>query len=125
MKLDLRIFAAAILMVVIAQPAVADPAAALRQAQTYIDERKYEEAAALLEAVVPEAELLRDDRQRRNALFAIHFMAALAHSGRLDEKSAVGHLDAALDANPTARMTNPGRFPPRFVTLFNEAQARK
>lgn len=100
--------------------AASDPAEALSQARTHITNRQFREAATLLAPALEAAETIADEAMRTQALAALHFYSAVAHSGLRDDTEATRHLRLYLAATPNARNIDSSKYDRRFVALFND-----
>lgn len=96
-----------------------DPAAALAQGREHIAAKRYAEAATVLEGGVVGAGQISDENIRTQALSAIHFYAAVAHSGAGNDARTREHLREYFRANPTARV-DPAKYDKKFVAAFND-----
>ena len=109
--------------VFVALPVLAsDPAADLARGRNAIKNRDYSEAAQILRSGIESAESIGDAGQKKEALAALHFYAALAtfHSGR--DSAARSHLVSFFANQPNATRIDPKRYDPDFATLFNQVR---
>lgn len=97
-----------------------DPASSLDQGRKAIAEKRYKAAIEALEPAREMVAAIRDETERRQALAAIHFYLAAAHSGAGNEKEAREHLKEFFERVPNARRIDANKYQRRFVALFNE-----
>ncbi|MGZ5431959.1 MAG: GWxTD domain-containing protein [Thermoanaerobaculia bacterium] len=107
----------------VVQAGAPDPAAALAAAKADIAAKKYSRAVAVLEPAIDACETIADPAQQKQALTAVHFYMAVAHSGMRRDDDALSHLRAALRHTPNLRAVDPTRYDDDFVDLFNRARA--
>ncbi|HET7711633.1 MAG TPA: GWxTD domain-containing protein [Thermoanaerobaculia bacterium] len=120
----LRYLAVALLsLVVLPVQAAVDPAAALAEAKSLINARKYSEAVTALEpALQATANMPEGTAKKQEALTALHFYSAVALSGLQRDDEALSHLEAALRYSPNIRGIDRKSYDPRFVSLFDRAR---
>lgn len=109
--------------VFVALPVLAsDPAADLARGRNAIKNRDYSQAAQILRSGIESAESIDNEGQKKEALAALHFYAALAtfHSGR--DTAARSHLANFFANQPNATRIDPKRYDPDFATLFNQVR---
>lgn len=113
----------AILMITVSLSAASstdEAAEALQHGKQAIAARNFDEAVAVLKKGLETAARIEDADTREQALSALHFYAAVAHSGAVDVKAARSHLDEFFRLAPHSRVLDSTKYDVRFVTLFNE-----
>ncbi|MFZ2492551.1 MAG: GWxTD domain-containing protein [Thermoanaerobaculia bacterium] len=118
-KLPLLI-ALALLTTALSASAAVDPFDAFSKARSHIASKQYREALALLEPALESAATMTDAATRSQAVSAIHFYTALAHSQLKSESEAREHLQAYFAVTPNAKRIDPNKYDKAFVALFDE-----
>lgn len=93
---------------------------AVGQGQAALEQKKYEDAARVLQAGLPAAAAIEDPATRQQALAAIHFFSALAFSGHGDAARTREQVELFLVQLPKSTSVDKGQYPPEFVATFGE-----
>ncbi|HSN68847.1 MAG TPA: hypothetical protein VLV48_06360, partial [Thermoanaerobaculia bacterium] len=93
---------------------------AVGQGQAALEQKKYEDAARLLQAGLPAAAAIEDPAIRQQAFAAIHFFSALAYSGNGDVSREREQVELFLVQLPKSTSVDKGQYPPEFVATFGE-----
>lgn len=99
----------------------ADPAAELARGRAALNKRDYASAAQILSDAVPSAEMILSEDERKQALAALHFYAALAYHNVPDLDQTKEHLKAFFELQPNARI-DPKTYGQPFTTVFNQVR---
>lgn len=112
--------AVALLTTALSASAAVDPLEAFTKARSHIAARQYGEAIALLEPALESTASISDAATRSQAVSAIHFYLALAHSELKSVDQAREHLQAYFAVTPNAKRIDPNKYDKAFVALFDE-----
>lgn len=95
-------------------------AQALAEAKKSIANRNFGEAIVALRTGFEAAGQILEPDTQEQALTALHFYSAVAHSGRTDLDAARSDLKEFFRLSPNSRTIDSTKYDVRFVRLFNE-----
>lgn len=99
--------------------AAEDPAISIDAARAHIAAKRFHDAVRVLEPALPAADSLAE-KERSQALGAVHFYMAVAFSGMRDDRSARIHLKEFFRLSPNSSRIDPAKYDRRFVVLFTD-----
>lgn len=112
------------LAVVAAAPAAAfgaqTPAEAIAAGRTAIEAKQYDRAIIVMQDAIPAATMLKDEKEKANALAAIHFYSALAFSELERDDKAREELREFFRFRPSPSKLDASKYPVPFVRVFEE-----
>jgi GWxTD domain-containing protein len=89
------------------------------QGQAALEQKKYDQAAQLMQSALPAAEAITDPAQKQAALAAIHFYSALAYVQQPDARlKAQEQIELFLVQMPKSTSVDKGQYPEPFVSAF-------
>lgn len=88
------------------------------QGQAALEQKKYAEAAQLMQSALPAAEAITDPAQKQAALAAIHFFSGLAYVQQGASMKAKEQIELFLVQMPKSTSIDKGQYPEPFVTAF-------
>ncbi len=93
---------------------------AVGQGQAALEQKKYEDAARLLQGGLPAAAAIEDPATRQQALAAIHFFSALSYSGMEAQGRTREQIELFLVQLPKSTSVDKAQYPAPFVAAFGE-----
>lgn len=102
----------------------ADPAQAIAEARSAIQSKEYQRASNVLHDALPDALAIADEKQRSDAVSAIHFYRALSLTLSGDETAARLELREFFKAHPGKSALDPTKYPARFIEMFRVENVR-
>ena len=94
---------------------------AVGQGQAALEQKKFDDAARLLQAGLPAAEAIEDPAVRQQAFAAIHFFSALAYSQQPDAQAKTREqVELFLVQMPKSTSVDKAQYPETFVAAFAE-----
>ncbi|HEY0590600.1 MAG TPA: GWxTD domain-containing protein, partial [Thermoanaerobaculia bacterium] len=89
------------------------------QGQAALEQKKFDEAAQLMQSALPAAEAITDPAQKQAALAAIHFFSALAYVQQPDaQMKAKEQIELFLVQMPKSTSVDKAQYPEAFVNAF-------
>ncbi len=89
------------------------------QGQAALEQKKFDEAAQLMQSALPAAEAIPDPAQKQAALAAIHFYSGLAYVQQPDaQMKAKEQIELFLIQMPKSTSIDKGQYPEPFVNAF-------
>jgi GWxTD domain-containing protein len=96
------------------------PASALAAGRQAIQQQRFDEAIHVMQSAIPLAAQLENQKERMQALAALHFYSAIAFDSAGDENGSRQELQQFFAFNPGAGALDPTKFDRRFVKLYND-----
>ncbi len=94
---------------------------AFGQGQAALEQKKFDEAARLMQGALPAAEAIQNPAERQAALAAIHFYSALAYSQQPEAQTkAKEQIELFLIQMPKSTSVDKTQYPESFATAFAE-----
>jgi len=96
------------------------PAEAIVAGRTAIEAKQFDRAIIVMQDAIPAATMLKDEKEKANALAAIHFYSALAFSELERDDKAREELREFFRFRPEAAKLDESKYPVPFVRAFND-----
>ena len=117
-----RAASAALLLCACAAAALAEPHQSIATAQQQLAANNCRGAVQTLKDAMPEASVIAADKERNDAMAALHFYTALAFSNCKDVENAKEHLRDFFRLHPGQSKLDEAKYGRPFVRLFDEVQ---
>jgi len=96
------------------------PMEAIAAGRTAIEAKQFDRAIVVMQDAIPAATMLKDEKEKANALAAIHFYSALAFSELERDEKAREELREFFRFRPEAARLDESKYPVPFVRAFND-----